>query len=305
MRRDGTQVRLSCRAGLLLQSSNKGRNKSQRKTMTTPHQTEPPTGSSTAPKAGTPAGTPAVNPASTSGAVEGEPRIGNSTTITVSHGRARARTFGAELGLALALLVYAVLALLARRYAYFEWDLEVARAIQSITIPGFRSLMIAVSALGSGWVPFALVIGVVILLLKAGFRTESLLTGLGVGIGSLVDGLLKTLTDRPRPTMDLVNVIRQYSGDSFPSGHVFFYVNFFGFLFFLAYVHLPRGSLRRVLLFVFAALVILIGLSRVYMGAHWPSDVAGAYLGAGIWLMIMVKAYRRLKPYPRDRSSSR
>jgi len=42
-------------------------------------------------------------------------------------------------------------------------------------------------------------------------------------------------------------------------------------------------------------LIALIGVSRVYLGAHWPSDVAGAYLGGGIWLSMMIAVYRQLR----------
>jgi undecaprenyl-diphosphatase len=86
-----------------------------------------------------------------------------------------------------------------------------------------------------------------------------------------------------------------FDHESFPSGHVFFYVSFFGFLFFLAYALLKKGLLQRALLALSGVLLVLIGLSRVYQGAHWPSDVVGAYLAGGAWLMLMIEVYRRLK----------
>jgi undecaprenyl-diphosphatase len=42
-------------------------------------------------------------------------------------------------------------------------------------------------------------------------------------------------------------------------------------------------------------LISVVGISRVYLGAHWPSDVVGAYLAGGIWLMLMIEVYRRIQ----------
>ena len=93
----------------------------------------------------------------------------------------------------------------------------------------------------------------------------------------------------------LVDVTGQFNHESFPSGHVVFYIHFFGFLFFLSYVLLRRGRLRRAALVLTGFLISIIGVSRVYLGAHWPSDVVGAYLAGGLWLMLMIEVYRRLE----------
>jgi undecaprenyl-diphosphatase len=117
----------------------------------------------------------------------------------------------------------------------------------------------------------------------------------GVGAGSLMNSLLKILIARPRPSDDLVQILAQFRHKSFPSGHVSFFIELFGFLFFLTYVLLKPKPLRRVSFVVLGALISMVGVSRVYMGAHWPSDVAGAYLSGGMWLLLMIEIYRRLK----------
>src|SRR5947209_4222162 len=81
---------------------------------------------------------------------------------------------------------------------------------------------------------------------------------------------------------------------SFPSGHVIFYVCYFGFLFFAAYALLPRGTFaRRAALALSALPVLFVGVSRVYLRAHWPSDVLGAYLISGVWLAVSLAVYER------------
>lgn len=215
--------------------------------------------------------------------------------VTVSPRRTVRRAFRAETVFAIGLGLFAVLAVLAYRNAYFGWDLRVATYIQSITAAGFRELMIWVSVLGNGFVPVVSVGITGLLLIFLRFRIEGSVCIFGVSMGGLMNRLLKALIARPRPDADLVQVLFEVRHESFPSGHVTYFVEYFGFLFFLAYVLLRRGRLRKVALAVIAVPILLIGVSRVYLGAHWPSDVLGAYLAGGMWLIFMIEVYRRLK----------
>ena len=222
--------------------------------------------------------------------------------VIVSEPRAAARVRWAETVFLLTLCIYSVLAVLANRYAYFAWDLSLARGIQSISIPGFQQVMIGVSLLGNGWMPWALVVSAGVALIKVGLRTEGMLCMSGAGSGWIVNQLLKLLIGRPRPSDALVNVTGIFHFESFPSGHVVFFVEFFGLLLFFAYVLLKRGPLRHVSVVTCGLLTALVGVSRVYLGAHWPSDVVGAYLAGGIWLMLIIEVYRRIKAKRRPRN---
>ena len=59
---------------------------------------------------------------------------------------------------------------------------------------------------------------------------------------------------------------------------------------------MPRDSLTRRLALLLAPLpVLLVGILRVHLQAHWPSDALGAYLLGGLWLAFSLDVYRRLK----------
>jgi undecaprenyl-diphosphatase len=210
--------------------------------------------------------------------------------------RAVLRLWRAETAYGAALAAFAVLALFAYFNAYFGWDLRVARAVQSLDAPFFAGFMRDVSRIGSGLVPWVLTSVVALLFLAFGRRSEMAGLILSAGVGQAVNRLFKVLIARPRPAADLVQVHGTLNSESFPSGHVSFYVGFFGFLFFVAYALLERGTwYRRVALTVAALPIALVGLSRVYLGAHWPSDTLGAYLLSGLWLAFCLHLYRRWK----------
>ena len=120
----------------------------------------------------------------------------NETSVTPEDGlsiprrRAVRRTLRAEISFAILLAIYAVLAVLAHYFAYFSWDLQAERAIQSIEVPGFETLMFLISALGSGWEPFGLVLMAGLALLMAHRRVEALVCVIGSAAGSGVDTLL-------------------------------------------------------------------------------------------------------------------
>jgi membrane-associated phospholipid phosphatase len=123
-----------------------------------------------------------------------------------------------------------------------------------------------------------------VLLMAVGLRTEAVLAGVSSALAGVVGGLIKQAVGRVRPSAGAVGVVGHVTGYSFPSGHVIQYTTLFGFSFYLVLVVWRTGWLRALVLSVLALLVVLVGPSRVFLGQHWPSDVLGASLFAGIWL---------------------
>src|SRR4051812_9758704 len=218
--------------------------------------------------------------------------------VTVPRRRAIGRLWRAQTIYAVALAAFAVLAIFAYLDPYFSWDLKVSSAFNWNTFdpPGLFPLMRWTSFFGNSWTPYALTALTAILFLLPGRRSEAAGLVLSAGGSGLINTTFKMLIARPRPAPDLIQSYVAPLTNSFPSGHVTFYVTFFGFLFFTAYALLPRDTLLRRLALTLTALpVLLVGLSRIYLGAHWPSDTIGAYLWSGVWLGFSLWMYRRWK----------
>jgi undecaprenyl-diphosphatase len=196
----------------------------------------------------------------------------------------------------IALMIFIALTVLASTRAYFQIDLAITQALQSLQARWFASLMGAVSWPGN-WPQSVIVTGLLILgIWWAGFKRATVIGGLcAIGV-QLLNSLVKISVQRPRPAADLVDVFRELGTFSFPSGHVMFYTGFFGFLLFLVYRLIKDSWKRMALMTIFGGLVALVGLSRVYLGAHWASDVLGGYILGGVWLLLMVEVYRRGQP---------
>ena len=194
--------------------------------------------------------------------------------------------------LVVAMIIFLVLAVLAKTVAYFTFDVTFTNAVQSFKPAWFNALMVALTWIGFGPQAYIITLAILLFLLASGLKWEMVTALLSV-IGSSLLGLgIKVLVDRPRPSADLVIVLNQLSDFSFPSGHVLFFTVFFGFMIFLAFTLLKRSWWRTILLIVLGGMVSLIGVSRVYVGQHWASDVMAAYLLGSLWLTLTVLVYR-------------
>ncbi len=110
-------------------------------------------------------------------------------------------------------------------------------------------------------------------------RAAALTLGTLVAGAITIDIVLKVVVDRPRPPNPAVNT----EFGSFPSGHVLHAVVIFGLVPFLLWILTNRSELLRLGFVVFAVVVLSVALSRVRLGAHWPSDViVSFFIGASL-----------------------
>ena len=221
---------------------------------------------------------------------EGAHQAARAESAPASVRRYRAVLFQGTLALIAA--AFAVLTFLVKTTPSFATDLKITKAIQLINFPSFAWLMNLVSWPGFG--PQSMIITGLIVLLIYGFglHWEAVAALVAALFSTAINVLVKDLIQRPRPTPDLVNVAATLTSYSFPSGHVMFYLGFFGFIGFLVFSLLKPSLKRSLLLAFFGGLVVLIGVSRIYLGEHWASDVLGSYLLGSLTLVAIIQFYR-------------
>ncbi|MFA4995700.1 MAG: phosphatase PAP2 family protein [Patescibacteria group bacterium] len=110
----------------------------------------------------------------------------------------------------------------------------------------------------------------------------------------ILSSAFKILMNRPRPDQSLVYVLDNQLSPSYPSGHVVFFTVFFGYLITTMFFtkKIPR-SLRVLIIAISSILIILVSVSRIYLGAHWLTDVIAGYLFGIIFLSILLYFYIR------------
>jgi undecaprenyl-diphosphatase len=184
---------------------------------------------------------------------------------------------------------FVLLALVVRQAGADSFDVQVSQTVQHAT--SLDGLMRWISWLW--YMPQTLMLDALVLcmLVLLGLRLEAvavLLTLLGE---SAANALAKYLVARPRPGPTLVHILHPVSGYSFPSGHVMGFMAFFGIVAYMAWRRLDPGLVRGVIIGTCIVLVVLVGPSRIYLGAHWATDVIGGYLLGFLWLYLAIQCY--------------
>ena len=186
--------------------------------------------------------------------------------------------------------------LLARLTDFFPGDRTISSTLQKQRHPWVRRFMIAISEPGFPKVGIPLTFGIAGIFWALRFRLESIFL-LFSSSSIILNWIVKRLIKRPRPTNELVTVTRVINEPSFPSGHVMHYMNWFGLLIYFLTTNWRSGRLRNTLIAISASLILLVGPSRVYLGAHWPSDVMAGYIYGGLWFGGIMTLYLRVKAW--------
>lgn len=169
-------------------------------------------------------------------------------------------------------------------------DARMLQAFEAARSPRATEVMIAITTAGKGLITAAFTIVLAIWLFVRGHRREGAFL-LVANLGSVVlDWGVKAIFARPRPPLDLVTRITSPESFSFPSGHALSAMVFYTSLALMAAgLGLPR--LKRALIALALVMVPMMGVTRVYLGVHYPSDVVGGWALGGAWVWLAYLGY--------------
>lgn len=146
-----------------------------------------------------------------------------------------------------------------------------------------------ITHIGGAKIVFVLTV-VAIILIKGLKNKLFLLTGI-VGTAGL-NVVLKHIIQRERPN---INRLIPEKGYSFPSGHSMMSMAFYGMLIFLIFKYVKNTALKWTLIVILTILLSTIGITRIYLGVHYPSDVIGGFLVSLTYLFILTEIYNKVK----------
>lgn len=175
-------------------------------------------------------------------------------------------------------------------------DLAIARRVQGVDFPAVKRVERAGYHLGTYGGVLVVAAPVVAVLALTRRYAGAFMIAAALVLRS-VNPLVKELIESPRPTADLVRVLPSATGDpgsyGFPSGHTMGATLVFGSMIYVAQRTIRPRRLRLCVQIPAALAIAVVGWSRIYSGAHWPSDVLGGLLWGTTFLLLILGLHRR------------
>ena len=172
------------------------------------------------------------------------------------------------------------------REAITQFDIAMANRLHASATPFGIRVWRLLSDIGS---PIAMTVLMIVVAIALWRRREHVLMTtwlLGFIGGSILDQALKFVFQRPRPSFATPIIVAR--GFSFPSGHAMGSLIGYGLLAYLSWRATRRRPFRVAIIIAASALIIGIGLSRLYLGAHYFSDVVAGYAAGIVWLSVCI-----------------
>ena len=174
-----------------------------------------------------------------------------------------------------------------------RFDQAVAIVLHRTAIPALTAFFLVVTALGSVEVLglLGLIVAAIYGLRRRWLHVATWLAALAGG--AVLNQLLKELFARPRPSF--ADPLLSETSYSFPSGHAMLSLVVYGLMTYFAVLALRTWRARTAVVFGAALLVVLIGVSRMYLGVHYFSDVLAGFAVGGWWLSTLITGMETIR----------
>ncbi|TCS81290.1 phosphatase PAP2 family protein [Tepidibacillus fermentans] len=172
-----------------------------------------------------------------------------------------------------------------------QWfDMPIIHWVQFFESPTVTTFMEFFTFVGSGKIVILIIILISIFFYTFLKHRTELVFFILVMLGShLINKGLKLLFHRQRPSF---HQIVEEIGYSFPSGHSMAAFTLYATISFLLWKHIQSRTGRVLMIFFAVVMILAIGISRIYLGVHYPSDVLGGYFASGAWFVFCVTIYQ-------------
>lgn len=170
-----------------------------------------------------------------------------------------------------------------------KFDTNTYNVIAKVISPGITTFLKIITNLGGATGIISVTIALLITIRSKYYKVCIIINLI---IITLINQILKFIIQRPRP--EEFRIIEE-SGYSFPSGHSMVSMAFYGFLIYIAYKEIKNTYIRNIVFIMLAILILFIGLSRIYLGVHYASDVLAGFLLSISYLAIYTKVIENYK----------
>jgi undecaprenyl-diphosphatase len=179
-----------------------------------------------------------------------------------------------------------------------EYDQRITDYVLSYRTPFLTQYFLLMTYLGDVY-GYLVLLAIYFLISVAIFKKWKYIaqTSLVLLLATVSNVMLKRFIDRARPGIEHLVSVETLS---YPSGHAMSAMAFYGFLTFLIYKFKINKFLKFGIIVLLVILILSIGLSRIYLGVHFPSDIVGGYIAGFIWVVFCVLIFDLIEVFKKD-----
>ncbi|QXP77810.1 MULTISPECIES: phosphatase PAP2 family protein [Winogradskyella] len=176
-----------------------------------------------------------------------------------------------------------------------QFDTNVIEYIHSYRTPTLTKYFVFITDIGDVYgylIAFILCIITFLMIFKSWQYVIQLIVVMSLALSSNL--ILKRIINRSRPNQEHLVTVETLS---YPSGHAMAAMAFYGFLIYLFFHFKINLILKSIIITLLISIIISIGISRIYLGVHFPSDIIGGFIAGFIWVILCALMFNLIRVY--------